>query len=247
MEPWSEEWKQALLDELHVEWADCERCHLHETRGNVVFGEGNPNADLLFVGEGPGDDEDKCGCPFVGRAGELFDAFLQTVDLPRASIYITNLVGCRPPKNRDPNKEERDACLERLNQIIYIVDPLLIIPMGKVALKALVKGGRDWAITEYHGQLFSSPHPRYRFSGDSNSTDIPGHVFPRKGEAKDRWLLEYDMIPIVHPAFVLRTDSFDEKNMRFPEGGWAVKTVGDLRRIIDFVAAIKNEYKRTPR
>jgi uracil-DNA glycosylase family 4 len=247
MEPWSEEWRQGHLNDLKAEWADCERCPLCEKRGKVVFGDGNPMADLLFIGEGPGEDEDKVGIPFVGRSGALFDALLKTVGIPREDIFVTNLVGCRTPDNRDPNSSERYACSERLRDILYIIDPLIIIPMGKVALKSLVKGGRDWAVTEYHGQLFSSPHPKFRFSGDANGTEVRGEVFPRKGENKDNWLLEYDMIPIVHPAFILRADGVEEKNMKFPPGGWATKTVDDLRYIAQFIQNIKEEYKRTPR
>ena len=245
MEFWSPEWKAAELEALQAEWDGCDRCGLCDTRMNVVFGEGNPNADLLFIGEAPGEDEDEDGSPMVGRGGNLFNAFLKMAGLERDDVYITNILGCHPPKNRDPKKEEKAACFERLYNIIYIVDPLLLIPVGKVALKVLAS--RDWGITDNRRRLFSSPHPQYRIPGDPNCAVVPGHIFPRTGDDKKKYLLEYDMIPIVHPAFILRTDSFDEKKQQFEKDGWADKTVDDLRYIVRFVEALKQEYKRYPR
>ena len=95
---------------LRSECESCKACELHTTRTNCVFGTGNINADLLFVGEAPGDNEDKTGIPFVGRAGQLLDQYLYAVDIPRESVYIANILKCRPPKNRDPLPEEKAAC-----------------------------------------------------------------------------------------------------------------------------------------
>lgn len=246
MEKWSPEWKAAELETLREEWADCKLCELHEDRLNVVFGEGNPDADILFVGEAPGEDEDDEGIPMVGRGGSLFTAFLLMAGLQREDVYIANILGCHPPKNRDPKKEEKIRCSSRLYNIIYLVDPLLIVPIGKVALKALA-GGRDWGIMENRGKLFSSPHPKFRVTGDRNCAPISGLVFPRVDDDKKKHILEYDMIPIVHPAFILRTDSFDEKKQEFEQGGWADRTVDDLRHIAEFVKNLKQEYERYPR
>ena len=100
-------------EELYDECASCERCELHKTRTNCVFGVGDRNADILFVGEAPGEKEDLSGTPFVGRAGQLLDKFLFAVDIPRESVYIANILKCRPPKNRDPKPDEEGIFASR--------------------------------------------------------------------------------------------------------------------------------------
>jgi uracil-DNA glycosylase family 4 len=246
MDKWTPEWKAEKLAFLADLWSDCGSCDLCQTRTNVVFGTGNPNADILFVGEGPGADEDISGIPFCGESGSLFDALLSLANISRGDTYITNIVACRPPNNRDPMKVERDACRPRLNEIIYIVDPLVIVPIGAEALKALARG-RDWSILDHHGTVFSSPRPEFRILGDPNGVEIPGRLFPRKGDDKKEHTLDYDMIPIVHPAFVLRTDGYDPKKPVFPQNGWAVKTVRDLEKIATYVETIKARYANPAR
>ena len=119
----------------------------------MVFGVGNPHADILFVGEGPGENEDLQGEPFVGRAGQLLDKMLAAVDLDRnRDIYITNIVKCRPPKNRDPKPEEQEACINWLRSQVSMMKPKIIVCLGRIAAMKLMKP--DIKITKEHGQFF---------------------------------------------------------------------------------------------
>ena len=142
----------ASLDELKKECAGCERCGLCKTRTNLVFGVGDPGAKLMFVGEGPGRDEDLQGEPFVGRAGKLLDAMLDIIDLDRSKVYIANMVKCRPPQNRDPLPEEQDACFPWLERQIELIDPKLIVCLGRISAMRLIRS--DFKITREHGQWF---------------------------------------------------------------------------------------------
>jgi DNA polymerase len=138
--------KYNLLQQLVDEWGDCERCGLCEGRNSIVFGEGDPDAKVLIVGEAPGEEEDADGNPFVGRSGELVDKFLRSFGSSRDDVFLTNAVGCRPTKegkNRPPSVKEVEACKERLHRTIEIVDPLVILILGSTAAKALVKGVRS--------------------------------------------------------------------------------------------------------
>ncbi|MBQ6540801.1 MAG: uracil-DNA glycosylase [Oscillospiraceae bacterium] len=138
---------------LKKECMDCRRCPLWETRTNVVFGVGNEQAKVMFVGEGPGENEDLQGEPFVGRAGKLLDDMLKIIGLDRhENIYIANIVKCRPPKNRDPLGTEQDACIGWLERQIELVDPRLIVCLGRIAAMRLIKP--DFRITKEHGQWF---------------------------------------------------------------------------------------------
>jgi len=238
MEPWTREWKEACLEELRAAWAECQACPLSQTRKNVVFGNGNPDADILFIGEAPGEAEDESGTPFNGDSGNLFNALLVGAGLEREQVYITNLIACRPPGNRDPQKDEKDSCGIRLNEIIYLVDPLIIVPIGAQALKALARG-RDWSIKDHHGHLFSSPSTSFHSPSDPNGLEVQGRLFPRKRADKREVCLTYDMIPIVHPAFILREDGWDPKKPKFPPNGWAVKTIRALIKIRDYVEILK--------
>lgn len=131
--------------------AGCTRCGLCETRHNVVFGVGREDADILFVGEGPGEQEDLQGEPFVGPAGKLLDDMLTIIDLNRAeNCYIANIVKCRPPKNRDPLETEQDACIGYLYSQVALVKPKIIICLGRIAAKRLIDP--DYRITRQHGQ-----------------------------------------------------------------------------------------------
>ncbi|MBR5708086.1 MAG: uracil-DNA glycosylase [Oscillospiraceae bacterium] len=142
----------ASLDELKKECAGCAKCGLCQTRTNLVFGVGDPGAKLMFVGEGPGRDEDLQGEPFVGRAGKLLDAMLDIIDLDRSKVYIANMVKCRPPQNRDPLPEEQDACFPWLERQIEIIDPKLIVCLGRISAMRLIRS--DFKITREHGQWF---------------------------------------------------------------------------------------------
>ncbi len=130
----------------------CQKCELGKSRTNLVFGVGNPRADLMFVGEAPGEQEDLSGVPFVGRAGQLLDKFLYAVDIDRKDVYIANILKCRPPKNRDPLPEEEDACIEYLRQQVKIIRPKIIVCLGRIAAMRLIKP--DFKITQEHGQWF---------------------------------------------------------------------------------------------
>ncbi len=139
-------------DILKTECASCRACPLCEGRHNLVFGVGNEHADLMFVGEGPGEQEDLQGVPFVGPAGKLLDSMLEMIDLDRSRIYIANMVKCRPPHNRDPQASEMAACRAWLDRQIALVDPKLIVCLGRISAMALIR--EDFRITREHGLWF---------------------------------------------------------------------------------------------
>ena len=138
------------LDQLREECLACRRCGLCETRTNVVFGVGTPDAEVMFIGEEPGEQEDLQGEPFVGRAGKLLDDMLELIDLDRSRIYIANMVKCRPPKNRDPLPEEQAACSEWLTRQIALIRPKIIVCLGRIAAMRYIR--EDFKITKEHGQ-----------------------------------------------------------------------------------------------
>ena len=143
---------QMSLDELRAQCLNCKKCGLCETRNNVVFGMGNPNAKVLFIGEGPGENEDLQGKPFVGRGGMLLDKMLSVVDLSRdKNIYIANMVKCRPPKNRDPEETEVAACRPWLEEQIRIIDPKIIVCLGRVSAIRFIDP--NFKVTKEHGQF----------------------------------------------------------------------------------------------
>jgi len=127
----------------------CVLCPLSETRTNVVFGKGNRNAKLMFVGEAPGENEDKTGVPFVGAAGKMFDKFLTAVNISHDDIYIANMLKCRPPKNRDPLPGEQDLCIEYLREQVRLIKPKMIVCLGRISAMRLIKP--DFKITREHG------------------------------------------------------------------------------------------------
>jgi uracil-DNA glycosylase family 4 len=130
----------------------CKRCRLAEGRNKVVFAAGNPNADLMFVGEGPGADEDRQGLPFVGAAGELLTRIIQAIEMTRDDVYIANVVKCRPPGNRDPQPDEVAACRGYLDKQIALVRPRILVALGRVAAQTLL--GNDSPIGRMRGQWF---------------------------------------------------------------------------------------------
>ena len=127
----------------------CTRCGLCEKRRNVVFGVGNRQTNIMFVGEGPGEQEDLKGEPFVGPAGMLLDDMLSIIDLDRTSCYIANVVKCRPPQNRDPLQIEQEACINYLMEQIRLIQPKVIVCLGRIAAQALIR--EDFRITREHG------------------------------------------------------------------------------------------------
>lgn len=140
-------------NELQDACMSCQKCGLCETRQHVVFGVGNPKAQVMFVGEGPGENEDLQGEPFVGRGGQLLDKMLAAVDLDRkTNVYITNIVKCRPPQNRDPQPQEQVACLPWLRNQFALLRPKILVCLGRVAGQKLIKP--DLKITKEHGIFF---------------------------------------------------------------------------------------------
>ena len=144
---------------LQAQCLACDRCALCQTRQHVVFGDGNPEAKLLFVGEGPGQNEDIQGVPFVGAAGHLLDDMLSIIDLDRSDYYITNIVKCRPPGNRDPQPQEQDACFGWLERQLRLLQPSIIVCLGRIAAMRLIRP--DFRITREHGQWFERNGVRY--------------------------------------------------------------------------------------
>lgn len=143
MQSWEE-----LKETVH----SCTGCGLCETRHNVVFGVGREDTDVLFVGEGPGEQEDLQGEPFVGPAGKLLDDMLSILDLDRTNCYIANIVKCRPPRNRDPLETEQEACIGYLRNQVALIKPKIIVCLGRIAAKKLIDP--DFRITRQHGQWF---------------------------------------------------------------------------------------------
>ena len=139
-------------EQLTSECMRCRACALAETRTNIVFGVGSQTAEILLVGEGPGQSEDEQGIPFVGRAGALLDDMLEIIGLDRTKVYIANIVKCRPPGNRDPLNVEQDACIGWLRRQTALLRPKIIICLGRVAAKVIIR--EDFRITSEHGQWF---------------------------------------------------------------------------------------------
>jgi len=147
-------------EELETACKSCTKCTLHETRSNVVFGVGNRNAEILFVGEGPGESEDLKGEPFVGRAGKLLDDMLKIIGLSRTeNIYIANIVKCRPPDNRDPQTGEKEACLDWLRTQYKLLKPRIVVCLGRIAAGELID--RDFKITRDHGKWYDKDGAKF--------------------------------------------------------------------------------------
>lgn len=147
------------ISELNRECLSCMSCGLAATRTNLVFGDGNAHAEVMLIGEGPGEQEDIQGIPFVGRAGKLLDDMLSMIDLDRSKVYIANTVKCRPPKNRDPEDSEQAACRHWLDEQIELVDPRIIVCLGRIAAKAMIND--EFRITRDHGRWFDINGRRY--------------------------------------------------------------------------------------
>lgn len=137
------------LERLRQSCRGCTRCGLCRTRHNVVFGVGPADADVMFIGEGPGEQEDLQGEPFVGPAGKLLDDMLSIIDLSREVSYIANIVKCRPPRNRDPQEEEQEACIGHLREQIRLIRPKIIVCLGRIAATRAIRP--DFRITREHG------------------------------------------------------------------------------------------------
>lgn len=145
--------KYSNWKELKDACMGCQNCPLGATRTNLVFGTGNENAEVLFVGEGPGENEDLQGEPFVGRGGKLLDKYLEAIDLSRdKNIYIANMVKCRPPHNRDPKPEEQEECIKWLREQFRLLRPKIIVCLGRISAQKLISP--DFKVTKQHGEFF---------------------------------------------------------------------------------------------
>lgn len=139
-------------EKLKADCAACNKCPLGATRTNLVFGVGSENAEVMFVGEGPGYNEDMQGEPFVGKGGQLLDKFLEYINLDRhKNIYIANMVKCRPPENRDPAEDEQDACIGWLREQTRLLRPKIIVCLGRISAKRLIS--KDFMVTKQHGEF----------------------------------------------------------------------------------------------
>jgi len=148
------------LQLIKQEILNCKKCDLYKTRTNPVIGEGSPEADIMFIGEAPGFNEDKQGKPFVGQAGKVFDELLDFIDLKREKIYITNILKCRPPKNRNPTQEEIKTCSSYLDKEIEIIKPKIICCLGNFATNYVLKKfnlkDKIQGISKIHGEIFNA-------------------------------------------------------------------------------------------
>ena len=146
-------------EELEESIKGCNKCKLCKTRQNIVFGTGNKKAKLMFIGEGPGADEDRLGEPFVGRAGKLMNLAFETLGIDRNEVYIANVVKCRPPGNRNPEDDEALACLNYLRNQVILVHPEIIVLLGSVALKNIL--GKEYGITASRGKWVEKKGIKY--------------------------------------------------------------------------------------
>ena len=178
------------LDEIRKACLSCRECPLCRERTQVVFGTGDPASELMFIGEGPGENEDRQGEPFVGAAGKLLDDMLEMIDLDRSRIYIANVVKCRPPRNRDPLNEEQKACRHWLDSQISLIAPKLIVCLGRIAAVNIIKP--DLKITREHGVWFdvggihamAMYHPAALLRDDSKRPETFADLRSLRSEAK---------------------------------------------------------------
>jgi len=169
---------KSLLDELRAIAVVCEKCRLAKSRTQVVYGVGNPNADLMFIGEAPGRDEDLKGEPFVGRAGQLLTDIIKAMKLTRDDVYIANVIKCRPPENRNPEPDELDACRPYIQRQVEIIQPKVIVTLGRFALQSLT--GKAYGISsargnwlEYNGvKVMPTYHPAYLLRTPSAKKEV---------------------------------------------------------------------------
>ena len=165
-------------EELEESIKNCNKCKLCSGRKNIVFGTGNKNADIMFIGEGPGADEDIQGEPFVGKAGQLMNKAFEALEIERKDVYIANIVKCRPPQNRNPEKDEAEVCMDYLRNQVILVKPKIIVLLGSVALKNIL--GEEYGITKERGnwiekkEIWYMPtfHPAALLRDDSKKIDF---------------------------------------------------------------------------
>ena len=168
----------ARLSAIHTEIFHCTKCPLHEGRTHTVPGAGDPDADILFIGEAPGQREDEQGLPFVGRSGQLLEELLRTIKLTRNDVFIANVIKCRPPNNRNPEPQEIDACNPYITAQIDVLDPLMIVTLGKFGMQMFFPNERS--ITKIHGKerygtrrvYYPLYHPAYALRQQSAKVEL---------------------------------------------------------------------------
>ena len=218
---WTPDGKRGVFRDLYQTYKDCEKCDLCNERKQIVFGQGSPEACIMFIGEKPGDTEDENGRAFTGEGGNLLSDLCAAAKIPREEMFITNLVMCKTPSDhkgssRTPTKDERNACLARLHEQIYVIDPVLIIPVGAEAMQALMGGGKT-AIQKERGKI--------------GIVKIP---------AKSQFLkhIEYEAMPILHPVYILKEDKINTKTNNWEKNGHAYNTRRDLVRAREIAEVI---------
>ena len=165
-------------EELNEAIKDCNKCKLCTGRKNIVFGVGNKNADIMFIGEGPGADEDIQGEPFVGKEGQLMNKAFEALDIKREDVYIANIVKCRPPQNRNPEQDEANECMDYLRNQVLLIKPKIIVLLGSIALKNIL--GEEYGITNSRGKWIEKKgiwymptfHPAALLRDDSKKIDF---------------------------------------------------------------------------
>ena len=181
LESWSEvpdRHQSETLEDIRTDLGDCRRCKLCDSRSHIVFGEGDPGARLVFVGEGPGSDEDIQGRPFVGKAGQLLTRIINAMNLSRDQVYICNIIKCRPPKNRNPEPDEIKACLPFLKRQLAAISPEIICALGSVSIRSLLD--REVFISKVRGLFFDHKgikliptyHPAYLLRNPDKKKDV---------------------------------------------------------------------------
>jgi len=171
--------KNEPLNKIREELGDCQRCPLAKTRTNLVFGAGDPDAQLMFVGEAPGRDEDREGIPFVGRAGQLLTKIIQAINMTRDQVYIANILKCRPPNNRNPEAEEIEKCYPFLQQQIKVIQPRIICALGAFAAQTLLQTktpigrlrGRGHPFNK-HSLVIPTYHPAFLLRNPNKKRDV---------------------------------------------------------------------------
>lgn len=222
--PWGEDWKESRLVVLDERWKECTKCDLHQTRAQTVFARGAINADIMAIGDSPGDDDDREGYPFVGETGNLLEQMLEAAGVEESEVLLAHTVSCHPPrvdnKQLPPSVAQMKACWPRLQEMIQLVDPAIIIPVGAVATKFLMKATkmRTWT------SIVNS-------AGKMGSVHVSTRVLPGT--------LAYPAMPIVHPAFILRTDAIDPKTETWARGGFYWQTIDHLRRAKRIVEGLR--------
>lgn len=165
------------LMELEKSCTNCTKCDLYKTRNHIVFGKGDIKTNLMFIGEGPGQQEDLTGSPFVGKSGQLFDKILKAINISREEIYITNIVKCRPPNNRNPLEAEKISCLPYLRHQVKLIQPKIIVCLGRISAQCIID--KNFRITRDHGtwvnrkgyNLIATYHPSALLRDPSKKRD----------------------------------------------------------------------------